>query len=47
MINNTTKGIKVKHYMYYVLLHFNCNKLNYINHCSLGKVFDSLLFVTP
>ncbi len=47
MINNTAKVIKVKHYTYNVLLLFNCNKLNCINHCSLGKVLISLLFFHP
>lgn len=43
-INNTAKVIEVKHCIYNVSLLLNCNKLNYINLCSFGKVLVSLLF---
>ena len=47
MINNAAKVIKVKHYMYNVLLLFNCNKLNYIKSFSLGKKCLFLLLGAP
>lgn len=44
VINNTAKVFKVKHYMYDALL-FNCNKLNYINHCFLLKALVFLFLI--
>lgn len=37
-MNNDYQNFKSKAFMYYVLLLFNGNKLDYISQCSLGKL---------